>query len=107
MGKRTTAARDQAATVLAGQFAGTGASPAVELAGAFNISLWGGVATVQIERSFDGGTTWLPCSLDLAPAAIAVTAAGFSCLADEVEAGVLYRLNCTAFTSAVAYRLSQ
>lgn len=72
----------------------------------FNMSLWGTfVGTIYIERSFDNGATYLP-----------ITALGssvtFSAPASEVfeepEAGVLWRLRCSAYTSGtVNYRLSQ
>ena len=73
----------------------------------FNVSLWGTFSGgAQLERSFDGGTTWLP-----------ITAAGTqlykwtgpaSEVVDEAEYGVLYRLNCTAYTSGtINYRISQ
>lgn len=72
----------------------------------FNVSLWGTfVATVQLERSFDGGTTWLP--LTALGSSLAFTAP-CSEVFEETEEGVAYRLNCTAFTSGtVNYRLSQ
>lgn len=66
----------------------------------FNVSLWGTfVASTALERSFDAGTTWLPC-------ATARTAPdSFVCL--EPEYGVLYRLNCTWTSGTVNYRISQ
>lgn len=99
---------------LTGTFTATGQSAAMLVDGVddhigttFNISLWGTfVATVQLERSFDGGTTWLPLTNGAtqlynwtAPASESKT---------ESEVGVLYRLNCTAYTSGtVNYRLSE
>ena len=92
-----------------GTFTATGQSASFDpLQGRnFNISLWGTfVATVQLERSFDSGTTWLP-----------ITAAGthlFKWTApaseqnQEDEYIVIFRLNCTSFTSGtVNYRISQ
>jgi len=74
----------------------------------FNLSLWGTFSgSVRVERSFDGGATWLECSRDGAgtPAAYA---APISVVMEEPEAGVLYRLNCTTRSSGtVNYRLSQ
>ena len=74
---------------------------------AFNISLWGTfVATVQLERSFDNGTTWLPLTAN--GSQVYRFSAPCSEPCDETEAGVLYRLNCTSFTSGtVNYRISQ
>jgi hypothetical protein len=72
----------------------------------FNISMWGTyVATMVLERTFDGGTTWLPC-----------TAGGVQVnfsnpcteVIEEPEPGILYRMRCSAFTSGtVNYRISQ
>jgi hypothetical protein len=74
--------------------------------GPFNMSLWGTfVGTVQVERSFDGGTTWLP--LTALGTAIPFTAP-CSEVFEELEFGVQYRLNCTAYTSGtINYRLSR
>lgn len=109
MGKRGTGERDQYTALRDGQFAGTGQSGAVELHGGFNVSLWGGIATIRPERSFDGGTTWLPLASDAEGTVTSwvTTVTGISFEGCEFEAGVLYRLNCTAFTSAVSYRISQ
>lgn len=74
----------------------------------FNISGSGTfVATVQLERSFDNAATWIVCSSDSAGTAASFTAP-FSVVAEEPEAGVVYCLNCTAYTSGtVTYRISQ
>lgn len=74
----------------------------------FNLSLWGTFSgTVQVERSFDRGASWLACSRDGAGTPAAYSAP-VSLVMEEPEAGVLYRLNCTALTSGtVNYRLSQ
>ena len=94
--------------LVAGTFPGTGASVAVAVTGRFNINLAGfGSATVKVERSFDNGSTWHVASRDAAGAEAAYTASA-SLVADEPEAGVLYRLNCTSFSSGpIAYRISQ
>ncbi len=97
-----------------GAFAGTGQSERFApdaRPGAprrFNLSLWGSFSgTVQVERSFDRGTSWLVCARDGAGAP-AANSAPVSLILEEVEAGVLYRLNCTALSSgAISYRLSQ
>lgn len=74
----------------------------------FNFALWGTFsATVQLEKSFDAGITWLVCCKDNNGTAASYTGAinlsGF-----EPEYGVLYRWNCTAYTSGtVNYRISQ
>jgi len=110
VGKRTAASKDQAIAVLAGSFSGTGSSESIELHGYFNVALWGGTCTVRLERTFDGGTTWIPHSADqgatLATWNITPTAP-LSTVFREPELGVLYRLTCTAFTSSVSYRMSR
>lgn len=97
-----------AIALISGQFAGVSASFAVALRGAFNLMLSGAfVATVQLERSFDGGLTWQVVSRDAQGAPAGYTAA-CNLSGDEPEPSVLYRVNCTAFTSGpVGYRLSQ
>lgn len=108
MGKRSTAANDEALEVLGGTFAATGTSTAKALWGDFNVAIWGTfAATVAVERSFDGGTTFVPVARDTSGTAASFTAAT-SLSISEPEKGVLYRLNCTAYTSGtVNYRLSQ
>lgn len=94
--------------LVAGSFSGTGTSAAVAVTGRFNINLSGfGTATVKVQRSFDSGSTWHVASRDAAGNEAAYTA-NASLVADEPEAGVLYRLNCTAHSSGtIAYRISQ
>jgi len=72
----------------------------------FNLSIWGTfVGTVQLERSFDNGVTWLP--LTALGSSLAFTAPCSETFT-ECEASVIYRLNCTAYTSGtINYRLSQ
>ena len=97
-----------------GAFAGTGQSEGFapdSRPGAprrFNLSLWGTFSgTVQVERSFDRGASWLACSRDGAGTPASYSAP-VSLVMEEPEAGVLYRLNCTALSSGtVNYRLSQ
>lgn len=98
---------------VAGTFVATGQSasfaPAVDPrgtnGGAFNITLSGTfVATVKLQRSFDNGTNWNDLT------AVGVAIGTFTTAVSEVwvepEAGVIYRLNCTAYTSGtVTYRL--
>lgn len=93
---------------LTGTFTGTGNSATYKAYQGFNVSLWGTfVATIKVQRSFDGGTTWITTSLDSTgtPASFTseVTVTG-----NEIEAEVLYRFSCTAYSSGtVNYRLSQ
>lgn len=73
----------------------------------FNISIWGTFsATVRVVRSFDGGATYLPITAD--GNALLTFTGPVSEQWSEPEADVLYRLECTVFTSGpVNYRISQ
>jgi len=73
----------------------------------FNITTRGTfVGTFQLERSFDGGTNWHP--LTAAGNPLYVWTAPESESAQEDQFGVLYRLDCTAYTSGtINYRISQ
>ncbi len=86
--------------------AASGADAAATFAGA-GIA-W--VGTVQLERSFDGGSTFLPMGYGPIGATAASWTAGpvnFVCLG-EPEKQTLYRLNCTAYSSGtINYRISQ
>ncbi|HEX9446804.1 MAG TPA: hypothetical protein VF920_02455 [Dongiaceae bacterium] len=108
MGKRSSIANDEAVEVQTGSFSATGTSTARAIWSDFNIALWGTfVGTVAVERSFDGGTTFLPVARDTSGTAATFTAPT-SLSISEPERGVLYRLNCTAYTSGtINYRLSQ
>src|ERR1044072_6658965 len=90
-----------------GTFTGTGQSTGAVVAQDFNLSLSGTfVATVQLERSFDGGSNWLPVTY-VDGSALTWTVPVSTTL-NEPELGVQYRLNCTAFTSGtVRYRTSR
>ena len=98
---------------VSGEFEATGqsgdnaAGDAPEFQGEFNLTISGTfVATVRLERSFDGGSTWHPCTRSDGGAR--QWTAPISIVVREPEDGVEYRLNCTAFTSGtVDYRLSQ
>lgn len=69
-------------------------------------------ATVRLERSFDGGVTWVTCGIGGGYPAIFVLGAAsltspVSVVAAEPERQVAYRLNCTAYTSGtINYRMS-
>lgn len=82
-----------------GSFEATGASNAISGLN-LNISLSGfGVGTVQLQRSFDDGSTWF---------AVKSYTADAQERCDEPETNVYYRLECTAYTSGtISYRLSQ
>jgi hypothetical protein len=85
---------------VSGQFTGTGASSDVALYGKFNVSVQGfGSATVALQRSFDGGSTWNT---------VESYTSGTDKVGEEPEVGILYRLDCTAYSSGtIAYRLSR
>lgn len=107
---------DRANAVVSGSFTGTGHSTCFAVQGQFNVTIYGSSppqgtwsATVQLERSFDGGTTWIIDTIQPTQTqAIWSTAShDVSTQFFEPEAGVLYRLDCTAFTSGTAnYRMS-
>ena len=68
-------------------------------------------ATVQLERSFDGASTWLATTnWDAAGGTAAVFTGNASLPFFEAEAGVYYRLNCTVYSAVsgvtLNYRLS-
>lgn len=63
----------------------------------------------QVERSFDGGQTWLVCNIG-GSGTLAVYNAGtpVNLVFGEPEKQVLYRLNCTALSAGtINYRLSE
>lgn len=87
---------------------------AITVTGADNAASFSGAAinysgTVQIERSFDGGRTWIVCNVG-GVGQLAQYAAGtpVSLTFGEPEKSVLYRLNCIAYSSGtINYRISQ
>ena len=99
--------------LVTGSFTATGVSsplvsPRADLIfNSFNLSIFGTFsATVQLQRSFDGGVTWLPRTV-AGSAAYSYTAP-CSEIIPEQEVGVLYRLDCSSYTSGtVNYRISQ
>ncbi len=84
------------------------ASGGIPLLGNFNVAIWGVfVGTVQVQTSFDGGTTWIPVVNKRTGSNITFTTPG-AIQEDEVEPGVLYRVQMTAYTSGTAsYRISE
>ena len=113
---QTPAALDQANAVVSGVFTATGQSGSFSVWGPFNVVIYGSGgpngswnATVRLERSFDGGTTWVVCGIGgTGTQAIWNTPnSDVSVVAGEPERGMLYRLNCTSYTSGtINYRLS-
>lgn len=110
MGKPNTSSADIALRALEGTFGAAGQSGSITLDGEFNITLTGtAVAAVQLEKSFDGGTTW--CAIFAGGTQLyqwSYSSSNFSETAEELEAGVRYRLNCTSCSSGTLnYRISQ
>lgn len=89
-----------ALALIQGSFTGTGNSDAVDIVGNFNVSLSGfGVATVAVQRSFDGGSTWV---------SVESFTADTQKRGLEAENGIKYRMSCSAYTSGtIAYRISR
>ena len=70
--------------------------------GVFNVAITGTfVATMQLERSFDGGTTWAPLSGSTIGTTVTFTAPT-TFVGNETERAVFYRVNCTAWASGPA-----
>jgi hypothetical protein len=108
MGKPTPSSDDIGIGRVEGSFTASGQSAGMVAGRAVNLTLSGTfVATVTLERSFDGGTTWHPVFTSDGLVARQFTAP-ISLTAYEPEEGVLYRLNCNSYTSGtVTYRMSR
>lgn len=104
MGKPSSTDTDRAVSALSGSLSAGQSSAPVVRTGKFNVSIWGvSGASVALERSFDGGVTWLNCTTPGgAPNAFTANA---SVVCEEPEDGVLYRLTCAAGTAN--FRISQ
>jgi hypothetical protein len=94
-----------------GTFAPAGAV-GVNVKGDFNVTLGGTapVGTVKLEKSYDRGASWFDVSRDSAgnAASYALSSTQMSFQLTEPEADVLYRANCTAYTSGtITCRISQ
>lgn len=107
MGLNTAGGSELAEQAVTGNFTGTGNGTAAMFYGPFNASLWGTfVGTCVLERSFDGGTTYIPCAVDASGTANSYTGA-VTLVVTEPEPGVFYRFRCSAYTSGtINYRLS-
>lgn len=95
--------------IITGSFTATGQSAWANVRpGPFRIALQGTfTATARLELSFDGGTTAIAVARDATGSNASYTAP-MALTSTEYETGVLYRWNCTAFTSGtVNYRISQ
>lgn len=96
-----------ATNIVSGSFVATGNSATQQYLGMFNVSLSGTfVGTVILERSFDGGTNFLPVAIDTSGTPNAYTAP-MSIVVNEPEPGAIYRLRCSAYTSGtITYRMA-
>lgn len=97
---------------LTGSFTATGASNAVVLyRGPVNVLIAGGTGTVSVQRSFDGGTTWHILDYDRVgtPATYSTSAGsvGINGVFEVAETQELWRLNCSAYTAEITYRVAQ
>ena len=65
-------------------------------------------ATIQVERSFDGGSTWIVANIGGGGTVASYsTGTPVSVTFGEPESQVLYRLNCVAYSSGtINYRIS-
>lgn len=95
--------------VLTHSFTATGQSGSVPVFGEFSVSIWGTplngdgtsgafVGTVRLERSADGGTTWVPASTD-GVGTVAMYSATTAVQGTEFFTGATYRFNCINYTS--------
>ena len=86
------------ASVISGTFTGTGVSASGARKNEFPISLSGfGTATVVLQKSYDEGSTWKT---------VKSYSADVEEVANEPEAGIVYRFNCTSHGGGtIAYRL--
>ena len=116
-GSITPVTYDKANLVIAGAFTGaTQVSAASPIYGSFTVSIWGNggpnaawVASIQLEKSYDGGTTWIVAGVGGSGAqAIFNSGQDISIPVNEPEQGVGYRLDCTGYTSGepINYRIS-
>jgi hypothetical protein len=84
-------------------FTAPGHTAGVEIFGVFNLVIFGSggpngawTGSGRLERSFDGGTTWIVCNVGGGgQQAVWATGTDVSLTTGECEKGVLYRLNFT------------
>lgn len=107
--------QDTAQSVISGTFSGTGNSAALVVDGAerpfgflVNVEIQGVFsATLQLQRSLDGGATFVPVALFGQSSPLSITAP-ISFTHRDAERNAQYRVACTAYTSGTpTYRLSR
>lgn len=92
MGLSHVGGTEQANRVATGTITTSQVTPGVQVSGDFNVSVSGSfTGSIAAERSFDGGSTWLPMSYVDGSAITWI--AQFSTILNEPEAGVYFRLN--------------
>ena len=94
---------------IGGTITGVGATESVALGGSGNVllSFGGASAFIDLERSFDNGASWHVASKDSVPNPATYTD-DINGVIEEYEADVLYRFNCTSYTSGtINYRISR
>lgn len=108
MGRPTPTQPDLALALATGSFTAIGAGVVLEAVNFLNVTVFGTfVGTLTLQRSFDGGIEWIDRGETAFGTPFQFTGpTSFPCF--EPETGVLYRLNCTAYTSGtINYRLSR
>jgi hypothetical protein len=108
MGQLQAGDRDLASRLVVASFTAANQSTnPVEMPGPFLMMATGGVGTVALEFSVDGGTTWFNVQMPNGSNNAWTVPVNQVVQNANREAGVLYRLTCTAFTSGpIAARLS-
>jgi hypothetical protein len=106
MGKASPVTADSADKVVTATATTTGLVPIGLWGGVWNLTLTGGTGVIgQLERSFDGGTTYVPCTALGQPVTFNTNA---SEPLIETEDGVLYAFNVSAIASGtLTIRASQ
>ena len=107
MGLNAPSGMELASNVKTGSLTSVSAVGGIMMLGTFNATLSGTwVGTMQLQRSFDGGNTYVPCGIDAAGDQANYTS-NVSLTLTENEPGVYYQWACTAFTSGtIITRLS-
>lgn len=108
MGKIAPTDRDIATSVATGTLSSAAAGAGKVFTGTFNVELQiSGTLTAALQRSFDGGTTYVTVAQS-ADGTAATYTASTSLTLFEPEEGVYWRVSVTAFTSgSCIYRISQ
>lgn len=108
MGKLAPTDRDLATSVTTGSLTSAAAGEGKVFTGTFNVELQiAGTLTAALQRSFDGGTTYVSVAQS-ADGTAATYSASTSLSLFEPEEGVYWRVNVISYTSgSCIYRVSQ